>query len=437
MSATTSGDMGRLKESVARHMIRYSSAFAPYFGTKARGTCIYDENGREILDFCSGQMCATLGHNHPAVIEAIEQSCRDAIHLFSGLLSPPVVRLAEELGAILPAALQKMMFVSTGAESNEVALRMAKLKTGGFEIVALTGSWHGMTAAASSSTYNGGRSGYGPATAGTIAIPGPNCYRCPIKHCRDKCDMTCLDVGFGLYDSQSVGAPAAVIVEPIQSSAGIIVPPDGYFVRLKALCDERGLLLILDEAQTGLGRTGTNFAFEQLGVVPDILTLSKTLGNGVPMAATVTGDEIEAECFEKKFLFYTSHVSDPLPAAVGLAVLRVMREENLAARAAEMGHYFMDGLRAMQQRYECIGDVRGRGLLIGLEVVKNRNSRQADRPLAHKVQQLCLEMGLVIHAVRADAQSSIRLAPPLTVSKAELDKGIEIIDAAFRRATSS
>ena len=155
------------------------------------------------------------------------------------------------------------------------------------------------------------------------------------------------------------------------------------------------------------------------------------------MAATVTGDEIEAECFEKKVLFYTSHVSDPLPAAVGLAVLRVIREENLAARAAEMGHYFMDGLRAMQQRYECIGDVRGRGLLIGLEVVKDRNGRQADRPLAHKVQQLCLEMGLVIHAVRADAQSSIRLAPPLTVSKAELDKGIEIIDAAFRRATSS
>ena len=120
VSATTSGDIGRLKESVDRHMIRYSSAFAPYFGTKARGTFIYDENGREILDFCSGQMCATLGHNHPAVVEAIEQSCRDAIHLFSGLLSPPVVRLAEELGAILPAALQKMMFVSTGAESNEV-----------------------------------------------------------------------------------------------------------------------------------------------------------------------------------------------------------------------------------------------------------------------------------------------------------------------------
>jgi 2,2-dialkylglycine decarboxylase (pyruvate) len=353
------------------------------------------------------------------------------------VLSPPVVRLAEELGAILPPALQKMMFMSTGSESNEAALRMAKLKTGGFEVVALTGSWHGMTAAASSSTYNGGRAGYGPATAGSMAIPGPNCYRCPIRHCRDTCDMTCLEVGFGLYDSQSVGAPAAVIAEPIQSSAGVIVPPDGYFVRLKAMCEERGLLLVIDEAQTGLGRLGSNFAFEQLGIVPDILTLSKTLGNGVPMAATVTSDEVEEECFEKGFLFYTSHVSDPLPAAVALAVLRVLREENLAERAAEMGRYFMDGLRALQQRYECIGDVRGRGLLIGLEVVKDRETRQPDRPLAHKVQRLCLEMGLVLHAVRADSQSSVRLAPPLTVSKAELDKGIEIMDLAFRRALDS
>jgi 2,2-dialkylglycine decarboxylase (pyruvate) len=309
VSSETSGDLGRLKQSMGKHMIRYVGAFAPYLGTKARGSYIYDDTGRAILDFCSGQMCATLGHNHPAVTEAIEQSCRDVVHLFSGVLSPPVLRLAEELGAILPAGLQKMMFMSTGSESNEAALRIAKLKTGGFEVLALTGSWHGITAGASSSSYNGGRSGYGPPSVGTLSIPGPNSYRCPIKHCRDKCDMTCLDVGFGLYDSQSVGAPAAVIVEPIQSSAGIIVPPDGYFTKLKALCDERGLLLIFDEAQTGLGRLGSNFAFEQLGVVPDILTLSKTLGNGVPMAATVTSDEIEDRSASKSTSCSTPRIS--------------------------------------------------------------------------------------------------------------------------------
>ena len=430
-----SGDYGRLREAVGKHMFRYTPAgFASYFVGKAKGTYIYDHNGRAILDFCSGQMCATLGHNHPVVTEAIEQSCRDVLHLFSGLLSPSVVNLAEELGALLPEQLQKMMFVSTGSESNEAALRMAKLRQGGFEVIGLSGSWHGVTMGANSSTYNGARAGYGPAAPGTMAIPGPNSYRCPIQHCRDKCDMTCLDVGFGMYDAQSVGAPAAVIAEPILSSAGIIVPPEGYFVRLKQKAAERGMLLILDEAQTGMGRTGTTFHFEQLGIVPDIMTLSKTLGAGLPMAAVISSDEIEADCFAKGFLFYTSHVSDPLPAAVGLAVLRVMKEENLTERAGTMGAYMMESLRALQQRYECIGDVRGKGLLVGLEIVQDREGRKADRGLASRIQKECLEAGLVLHAVRQEAQSAIRLAPPLNVSKDEMDTGIAIIDQAIRKA---
>jgi 2,2-dialkylglycine decarboxylase (pyruvate) len=429
--ATRRIDAQELRRAAERHMFRYSGGFAPYLGVEAKGSYIYDENGRAILDFCSGQMCATLGHNHPAMIEAIEQSCREVVHLFSGLLSPPVIELAKELGGLLPPSLQKMMFMSTGSESNEAALRVAKLASGGFEVLGLTGSWHGITAAASSSTYNGGREGYGPSVPGTMALPSPNAYRCPIRHCRDACDMTCLEVGFALYDSQSVGAPAAVLVEPIQSSAGVIVPPDGYFRRLRQLCDERGLLLILDEAQTGLGRLGSHFAFEQVDVTPDILTLSKTLGNGVPIAATITSDEIEERCVDRRFLFYTSHLSDPLPAYVGLAVLRVLRTEQLALRAKEMGARFTEGLRQLQQRYECIGDVRGRGLLIGLEIVKDRESRAPDRPLARRVQQRCLELGLVLHAVRADWQSSVRIAPPLTVSPEEIDQGLEIIDRAF------
>ena len=191
--------------------------------------------------------------------------------------------------------------------------------------------------------------------------------------------MTCLDVGFGLYDSQSVGAPAAVIVEPIQSSAGIIVPPEGYFAKLKALCDERGLLLIFDEAQTGLGRLGSNFAFEQLGVVPDILTLSKTLGNGVPMAATVTSDEIEEECFEKTSCSTPriSRIRSRPPSGSRCCACCAKRTSPRAP--PRWARYFIDGLRALQQRYECIGDVRGRGLLIGLEIVKDRESRQPDR----------------------------------------------------------
>ena len=178
-----------------------------------------------------------------------------------------------------------------------------------------------------------------------MAIPGPNSYRCPIKHCRDKCDMTCLDVGFGLYDSQTVGAPAAVMVEPIQSSAGIIVPPEGYFVKLKALCDERGLLVIFDEAQTGLGRLGSHFAFEQLGIVPDILTLSKTLGNGVPMAATVTSDEIEEECFDRSTscsTHRTFRIRSRPPSGSRCCACCAKRTSPRAPR--RWAKYFIDGL---------------------------------------------------------------------------------------------
>jgi 2,2-dialkylglycine decarboxylase (pyruvate) len=212
------------------------------------------------------------------------------------------------------------------------------------------------------------------------------------------------------------------------------VPPEGYFKRVKELCAARGLLLVLDEAQTGLGRVGANFAFEQEGVLPDLLTLSKTLGNGVPLSAAIAGEEIEAACHDKAFLFYTSHLADPLPAAVGVAVLRVLKEERLAERAAELGAYFMAGLRDLQQRYECLGDVRGRGLLIGVEIVKDRESRAADRDLAVAFQRRCLELGLVLHAVRADFQSTLRMAPPLTASTDEIDSGLAILDRAFRDA---
>jgi 2,2-dialkylglycine decarboxylase (pyruvate) len=423
-----------LRKAADEFLVRYGGDRFDRLFVKAKGAVVVDDTGREILDFTSGQMCATIGHNHPAIVEAIHQACDEVIHLFSGVMSPPVARLAEALAEILPGDLSKMMFLSTGGEANEAALRMARLASGGFEVLALTGSWHGQTAGAAAATYNGGRRGYGPAMPGGMALPGPNCFHCPIRHCRDKCDMTCVEVGFQLYDAQSVGAPAAVIAEPVQSSAGVIVPPEGYFKRVKERCRERGLYLVLDEAQTGLGRVGANFAFEQEGVVPDLLTLSKTLGNGVPLSAAITGEAIEEACHEHAFLFYTSHLADPMPAAVGVAVLRVLKQERLAERAAELGAYFMAGLRDLQQRYECLGDVRGRGLLIGVEIVKDRESRAADRELAAHFQRRCLELGLVLHAVRADFQSTLRMAPPLTASRQEIDTGLAILDQAFRDA---
>jgi 2,2-dialkylglycine decarboxylase (pyruvate) len=211
------------------HLIHYGGDFAPYLVTRAEGSYVYDHTGRAVLDFCSGQMCATLGHNHPDVVAAIEKSCREVLHLYSGVLSPVVIELAQSLTGMLPAGLDKAAFPNTGGESNEMALRLAKMHTGRHEIVAFTGSWHGQTAGASANTYNGQRKGYGPTVPGVLALPAPNAYRCPIRHCTDTCGMTCLEVGFGLVDSQSTDRPAAVIAEPIQNSGGIIVPPRRLF----------------------------------------------------------------------------------------------------------------------------------------------------------------------------------------------------------------
>ncbi|HEY9639229.1 MAG TPA: aspartate aminotransferase family protein [Coleofasciculaceae cyanobacterium] len=421
-------------QTVDDHLIRYTSSFAPTVIHKASGAYVYDHTGRAILDFTSGQMCSTLGHNHPAIVAAMQKACEGAIHLFSGMLSPAVVELADQLCQLLPPQLQKVLFLNTGSESNEAALRIAKLKTGGFEVIGFSTSWHGMTGAASASTYAAARRGYGPSMPGTFALPTPNCYRCPIQHCQTRCDLTCLEVGIQLIDSQSVGAYAAVIAEPILSAGGMIVPPAGYFPRLQQLCQERGMLLILDEAQTALGRVGSYFAFEQVGVVPDILTISKTLGGGLPLAATVTSAEIEAECYDKGFIFYTSHVSDPLPAEVGLAVLQVLAAEQLTDRATELGNYLKAGLLELQKHHEAIGDVRGRGLLLGVEFVKDRDSREPDESLGVEVTRRCLELGLNINIVSGIAGMGgvLRIAPPLTITRAEIDQGLEILERSLQ-----
>ena len=422
-----------LQDAVERHMIRYIGDFPPFFVERAEGSYFYDDSGRRMLDFTSGQMCATLGHNHPAVVGAIRRSCERAIHLFSWILAPEVVELCRELAGLLPPQLQKVILLNTGSEANEAAIRMAKLATGGHEVVALSASFHGLTGGAGAATYSVGRRGYGPAIPGSMAIPAPNAYRCPIRHCTDACDLSCLEVGFELVDSQRSGQPAAAIAEPILSTGGVIVPPPGYFPRLKELCEARGMLLILDEAQTAFGRVGANFAFEQDGVVPDFLAVSKTLGGGVPLAAAVTSAALEETCYRRGFVHVTSHVSDPLPAAVGLAVLEVLRRERLAERALELGRRLEAGLRDLQQRYEVIGDVRGRGLLWGVELVTDRQSRRPDPKLGARITARCLELGLSMNIVSLPGLASVwRIAPPLTATPAEIDEGLAILDQAIR-----
>jgi len=272
-----------------------------------------------------------------------------------------------------------------------------------------------------------------------MAIPAPNAYRPRFTTAQGELDWRReLDDGFDLIDRQSAGGLAAFIAEPILSSGGVIDLPDGYLPALLERCRERGMLLVLDEAQTGMGRTGRMFAHERDAMTPDVLTLSKTLGAGLPLAAVLTTSEIEERAHERGFLFYTTHVSDPLPAAVGLAVLEVLARARLADRALQAGRRLRDGLLDLQQRHECIGDVRGRGLLLGVEIVADRESRKPAPETGAAISRRCFELGLSMNIVQLPAMGGVfRIAPPLTVTDAELDLGLDILDRAITDVTGS
>ncbi|MGK9233804.1 aspartate aminotransferase family protein [Inquilinus limosus] len=411
-----------------RHLLRYGGDFVPFVPVRAEGAFLTDAAGRRVLDFTSGQMSAILGHSHPEIVATVRDAVGRLDHLFSSMLSAPVVDLAEALAGLVPG-LPKVMLLSTGGESNEAAIRLAKLVTGKWEIVGFTQSWHGMTGAAAAATYKAGRRGIGPLMPGQFGIPAPNAYRPRFAGVDWRQE---LDDSFALLDRQCTGNLAAFIAEPILSSGGVLDLPPGYLAALQVHCRARGMLLILDEAQTGIGRTGLMFAFERDGVVPDILTLSKTLGAGLPLAAVMTSEAIAAEAEARDFLFYTTHVNDPLPAAVGLKVLEIVVRDGLAARAAAAGARLAEGLRGLQRRHPCIGDVRGRGLLLGLEFA-DAGGRDAAW-ISDAVTDTALELGLSANIVRAGSSGgTMRIAPPLTVTDAEIDLGVELLDAAIAR----
>lgn len=422
-----------------RHVVRYGSAFTPRIITRAAGSYVYDDHDHAILDFTSGQMSAVLGHAHPDIVAAVTGAVSHLDHLYSGMLSPPVVDFAERLSATLPDVLTKVFLLTTGAESNEAAIKMAKLYTGHYEIVSFDRSWHGMTSGAAAATYSAGRRGYGPPMPGNLTLPTPNAYRSPFRTENGEYDWQAeLDYGFGVLDQQSSGSLAAVIIEPILSSGGLIEPPPGYLAALRDKCSERGMLLILDEAQTGIGRTGTMYAFERDGIVPDIVTLSKTLGAGLPVAAVVTTAEIEERCHDRGYLFFTTHASDPLAATVGLTVLDVVARDGLVERAALLGLLLRERLLDLQERHECVGDVRGRGLLQGIELVTDRTTKQPADQLGQAVTSECLRLGLHMNIVQLPGMGGIfRIAPPLTLSEDELDLGMTMLDKALTSAATS
>lgn len=357
--------------------------------------------------------------------------------------------MAAQIG---PALIPDTDHLSQG-ESNEAAIKLANVYTGKFEIVAVNGSWHGVTAQSLSVQYHYGRKGQGPLMPGMHMLPAPNAYRSIFRKPDGSYDWeTELDYGWSLIDQASCGSLAAVIVECIQSSAGTHILPPGYLKALKKHCEKRGMLLIVDEAQTGVGRCGDLMAIMHEDVIPDILTLSKTLGNGLPLSAVVTSAEIEKICVERDYCFYTTHVSgslltfllhlviadgdwqvnDPLPAAVGDKVLEIVVRDNLVDHSRAMGKLLHEGLRVLQSRYGCIGDVRGRGLMAGVEIVADRETKVPAQELASSVAERAYDMGVWANLSSHGSFSGIlRIAPPITITKEQVREGLEILEQAF------
>ncbi|EXJ60853.1 2,2-dialkylglycine decarboxylase (pyruvate) [Cladophialophora yegresii CBS 114405] len=428
-----------LTETARSCLANYGTKFEKDIIVGSKGLYVYTASGHKCLDWTSGQMSCLIGHGHPEIVSTIDEHAANLDHLFSGMLSPPVINLAKRLTTLLPTGLDKAFFLSTGGESNEAAIKMAKVYTGKFEIVGLGASWHGVTAQALGTQYHFGRRGQGPLMPGMHMLPPPNAYRSIFRNPDGSYDWeTELNYGWELIDRASCGSLAACIVECIQSSAGMHVLPRGYLKALKKHCERRGMLLIVDEAQTGVGRCGDLFAINHEDVVPDILTLSKTLGNGLPLSAVVMSTQIERVCAERDFCFYTTHVNDPLPAAVGDKVLEIVVRDDLVQHSREMGLHLQAGLLRLKSRYACIGDVRGRGLMAGVEIVGGREKKSPATELARNIASKMYDLGLWANLSSHSSFGGVfRIAPPIVITREQLDQGLEIMEQAFQTTKGS
>ncbi len=399
---------------------------------EGKGSIVKDVNGKAYLDYNSGQMCAALGHSNPTIVAAIKESCDTLIHASSSYFNVKEIELARRLGEIAPPPLKKSMFLGSGSDSNEAAATIAKKYTGGFEVASPHVSFHGMSEASRSVTFAGWHSGYGPMTPGSYAMMAPYCYRCPIGLKFPSCDIACLKGSMEILDAESTGNLAAIITEPLFSAGGVIEPPPGWLGAVKRACHERGMLLIFDEAQTGLGKLGTMFACEQEGVIPDLMTISKHFGGGIEISAVITTPEVEEVVAERGLVIGHSHTNDPLPCNAAIATLDVIVGDNLPQRAQTVGKYWRSKLEDLAARHEIIGDIRGRGLIQGIELVKDRETKVPHFDAGRAISRHCLAGGLLF-SVRRNG-SVIRFVPPFYSSYEELDRAAEILDRGIKAA---
>ena len=397
--------------------------------SEADGCLLRDLDGNEMLDLAAGQFCSILGHNHPKLIQKITDQLQRVLHIGTQFLSPVVLEAASKFAEVAPGNLNKALFLSTGTEANECAISLAKMYTHKTGIVSFSRGYYGLSLATKSlSTMftRGAKHGDLPRVPDSFNVLAPYCYRCPVHTKYPECNFSCLktSIDTGLAGDDNI---AAVIVEPIISAGGMIVPPPGYMKALKEFAEEREALLIVDEAQTGFGRTGKWFAIQHHDVQPDILVVSKSCGAGFPVSGLITTDEIADAVTSQGFTHLASHQTDPVPAAAVSAMIDIVREEGLVRAAEENGRYFMERLRELQSRHPIAVDVRGQGLMIGMELANADGT--GDDSLTVPVMLLCREKG--VHLTFSYFEPVLRFIPPLTISRSQIDTVITVLDEAL------
>ncbi|MCU1295125.1 MAG: Adenosylmethionine-8-amino-7-oxononanoate aminotransferase [Bryobacterales bacterium] len=420
---------------------RFQKGWNPLHVADAEGCYFIDGNGKRYLDFSSQLMCVNLGHKNQAVISAIEAQARALPYIAPGYATDVRAELSQLLLEVLPEGLEKFFFTTSGTEANEAAFKIARMCTGKTKIIARYRSYHGSTTASIAATGDPRRWAVEPAGKGQgfIFAPEVNCYKCPIKHRYPECDIACADYLEHMIENES--DVAAVLVEPVVGTNGVLIPPPEYLPRLRRICDRHGVLLIADEVMSGWGRTGKWFAVDHWDVRPDILVTAKGITSAyVPLGLCATTQKI-ADYFEEHY-FAHGHTYEAHPITLGpaIATIREMRRLQLVERSAEMGEYLGEKLRHLGTKHPSVGDVRGMGLFWAVELVKNRATK---KPLNSKEDKVSGKL-LVVDQVSAEMMkagvainpwiSHFVIAPPLIIEKADIDFAVAAFDSALEIA---
>ena len=396
---------------------------------KGQGAVIQDLDGNRYLDFFAGVGVASLGYNHPTYVKLMQQQVA-AIHVGS-FTTRNRAELSELLADVAVGDLRRTQYYSSGAEAVEAALRLAKSYTKKTEFLGFWGGFHGKTLGVLGLLGSNFKNHLGPLPVGTYLTPYADCRHCPFYLTYPNCQFACVDFIRKKIEYETTGDIAAIIIEPIQGTAGNVVPPPEFLGKLQTLAHEIGALLIVDEMITGFGRTGKMFACQHIDLVPDIITIGKGFGGGFPMTGLMSRNEIvNTKPFANPSGSSSSYGGNPLASAAAYASLRIILDEGLVENSAKVGGYMLERFTAMQKKFPFLAEVRGKGLLIGLELCKNRQTREKlDKKITQEIFQECLQRGLIVMGYNPD----IRINPPLVLTLEEAEEGISIMEDAFTR----